>query len=157
MDGSNLNWSDGDWQRLADALISARAAQGLRQMDLAMKAEVSRGTLQNLEQGRAVRMTTVYNIARALGWPADHAEKLLAGRVEGPPTTTPMPSDLPLRVADELEDGPLIDSTVVDLGEDSGARMIVVVRGKPDASPEEIRKALEDWRRMERRMRTDGE
>lgn len=122
-----------------------------------MKAEISRGSLQNLERAHPVRMTTVHNIARALGWPADHAEKLLAERVDGVPTSTPMPSDLPLRVADELEDGPLIDSTVLDLGDDSGARMIVVVRGKPDASPEEIRKALDEWRRMERRMRTGDE
>jgi transcriptional regulator with XRE-family HTH domain len=152
MDASNLNWSEGGWQRLADAIVSARSARGLRQVELAMKAEVSRGTLQNLERGQAVRMATVFSVARALEWPHDHAEKLLAERVEGVPATTPLPSDLPLRVVDELEDGPLLDSTVLHLGDESGARMIVVVRGKPDASPEEIRKALEEWRRVERRI-----
>ena len=159
MDASNLNWSEGGWQRLADAIVSARSAQGLRQVELATKAQVSRGTLQNLERGQAVRMTTVFNVTRALEWPNDHAERLLAERVEGVPTTTSMPSDLPLRVAGELEDGPLLDSTVLHLGDESGARIIVVVRGKPDASPDEIRKALEEWRRVERRIQkpADGE
>jgi hypothetical protein len=58
---------------------------------------------------------------------------------------------LPLRIADELSEGSLLDTAVIPLGGD--ARMVVVVKGKPSASPEEIRRGLEAWRRAQPQLR----
>src|SRR5436190_1332600 len=51
---------------------------------------------------------------------------------------------LPWRIVDELTDqGELIDATVMDLTPPgSDARMIVVVKGNPNATPEQVRQGL---------------
>lgn len=161
MDGSQLNWNEGDWQRLGQAVYTSRSEQGLNQIELATKAGLSRTSLQKIERGASVRMTAVHAIARALDWPEDHAENVLAGRAGGRPSRasasvqpkTDTASDLPLAVAHELKEGPLIDSQVVELGEESGARMIIVLRGKEDMTPEEIENTLKEWKRMAKQMR----
>lgn len=156
-----------DWKRLADAIRKAREAAGMTQTDLAQRADIATGSVQNLESGRPrTRMPqSLAKIEEVLGWEPGSGIAIVRGAASRPrkvgeePAQTPEPgrSDLPLRVIDELEDGPLLDSTVLHLGDDSGARMIVVVRGKPDASPEEIHEALQAWRRMERRMQQPPE
>ncbi|NEB06595.1 hypothetical protein G3I78_47405 [Streptomyces sp. SID13726] len=62
-------------------------------------------------------------------------------------------TDLPLRIVDELKNGGrLVDTAVIKLPTKGDVRMTVVVRGAPDASPEEIQQALEAWRRAERKL-----
>jgi len=156
-----------DWKRLADAIKRGREAAGMTQKDLAEKAGIAEGSVQNLESGRERSRIpqSLAKVEQAIGWAPGSGVAVLRGTIGQPPRSSEEPakakprnqSDLPLRVVDELEDGPLLDSTVLNLGDDSGARMIVVVRGKPDASPEEIQEALLAWRRMERRIQQPPE
>ena len=152
------------WARLATAIRAAREARGLTQVDLAERAGISEGSVQNLESG-APRTRMPQSLAKVephLGWAAGSGRAILHG---GEPTpASPADNnpgdeagkphrDLPLRIVDELEsDDPLLDSTVIQLPGANGARMTVVVRGNPDATPEEIQEALLAWRRAERSL-----
>lgn len=154
------------WAQLATAVRAAREARGLSQEKLADLAGVSEGSVQNLESGKPrTRMPqTMAKIEPHLGWAAGSARAILDG---GEPTPARAADDgadsstgtdrirekLPLRVVDELEsDDPLIDSQVIQLPGTGGARMTVVVHGRPDATPEEIQAALIAWRRAERKL-----
>lgn len=159
-DRTNLQWA-----RLAATIRSAREARGLRQIDLAELAGISEGSVQNLEDPdrRPSRMPqSVAKVEPHLGWTAGSAATVLRG---GEPTLVETPSarerdskgglreKLPLRIVDELEsDDPLLDSTVIELPGVDGARMTVVVRGNPNATPEQIQEALLAWRKAERRL-----
>ncbi|MFF8784715.1 multiprotein-bridging factor 1 family protein [Streptomyces sp. NPDC015125] len=154
-----------DWKRLAEAIKGARQALRLTQVDLAHAAGVSESTVQNLEAGdsRTRIPTSLPKIESALNWREGSAQAVLAG---GEPTfsTTPPDSDagavteLPLRIVQELADGPLLDTTVLDLTPlGSDARMIVVVKGKPDASPEQLRKDLLAWAAAQRHLKNLGD
>lgn len=99
---------------------------------------------------------------RALEWPDGYLDRLLAGEVTGPPSRADspsrpsdeeLPSDLPLAVAHELKQGPLIDSQVVELGDDSNARVIVVLRGDDSMTPEQVESAIKAWRRFAKQLR----
>jgi transcriptional regulator with XRE-family HTH domain len=154
------------WAELAAAIRSARESRGLTQPRLAELAGVSEGSVQNLESGKPRnRMPqTLAKMEPHLGWAAGSGRAILDG---GQPT--PAPADdsadvepvedrlrrkLPLRIVDELEsDDPLLDSTVIQLPGVDGARMTVVVHGRPDATPEQIQEALLAWREAERKLR----
>jgi transcriptional regulator with XRE-family HTH domain len=155
------------WAKLAAAIRAAREARGLSQGALAELAGVSEGSVQNLESGkpRSRMPQTLAKIEPHLGWAAGSGLSVLRG---GEPTLTPVVHEasahltaakgklrgkLPLRIVDELEsDDPLLDSAVIQLPGTEGARMTVVVHGRPDATPEEIQEALLAWRRAERNL-----
>lgn len=150
------------WAKLATAIRAAREARGLSQVALAELAGISEGSVQNLESGssRTRIPPSISKVEPHLGWAEGSGRAVLDGK-EPTPATTPAPasdkesrrSNLPLRVVDELEsDDPLLDSTVIQLPGVNGARMTVVVRGKPDATPEEIQAALLAWRKAERNL-----
>lgn len=152
-----------DWKRLADAVEAAREAKSLTQVALAEAAGVSESTVQNLESGveRKRVPASLPKVERALGWSPGSGERVLEG---GDPTLTAEetgapPTDLPLRIIQELQDGPLLDTTVLDLTPlGSNARMIVVVKGEPDASPEQIRADLLAWAKAQRHLQNlDGD
>jgi hypothetical protein len=65
-------------------------------------------------------------------------------------------SDLPLAISHELGVGDLLDTQVVELG-DPDVRMIVVVRAADGASPEQVRKALEEWRQVSMKLSAEVE
>ncbi|MEV6737947.1 helix-turn-helix domain-containing protein [Streptomyces sp. NPDC051104] len=156
------------WAELAVAIRSAREARGLSQGALAELAGVSEGSVQNLEGGKPRnRMPqTLTKIEPHLGWAPGSGRAVLEG---GKPTPVAVVHDisadlvaaenklrrkLPLRIVDELEsDDPLLDSTVIQLPGVDGARMTVVVHGRPDATPEQIQEALLAWRAAERKLR----
>jgi transcriptional regulator with XRE-family HTH domain len=155
------------WSKLAAAIRSAREARGLSQASLAELAGVSEGSVQNLEGGkpRSRMPQTLAKIEPHLGWAEGSARAVLDGgepTLALPPRGAPgspaadkdkLRGKLPLRVVDELEsDDPLIDSQVIQLPGTGGARMTVVVHGRPDATPEEIQEALLAWRRAERKL-----
>lgn len=158
------------WAGLATAIRAAREARGLTQAGLADLADISEGTVQNLESG-ATRTRIPPSLAKVephLGWGEGSGRAILDG---GEPALVPVTHDisadlragsdpskirqkLPLRIVDELEsDDPLLDSTVIQLPGMNGARMTVVVHGRPDATPAEIQEALLAWRKTERTLR----
>lgn len=154
------------WAELAAAIRSAREARGLSQVGLAELAGVSEGSVQNLESGtpRNRMPQTLPKIEPHLGWGPGSGRSILEGGEPTPASATgqaeitsiedKLRSKLPLRIVDELEsDDPLLDSTVIQLPGVDGARMTVVVHGRPDATPEQIQEALLAWRDAERKLR----
>ncbi|MEU0847657.1 helix-turn-helix domain-containing protein [Streptomyces flaveolus] len=156
------------WGKLGAAIRAAREARGLRQIDLAERAGISEGSVQNLEGGepRSRMPQSLAKVEPHLGWAAGSGLAVLR---DGEPTLIPVTHEatatlsagrkdrlrekLPLRVVDELEsDDPLLDSQVIQLPGIPGARMTVVVHGPTDASPEEIQEALIAWRRTESKL-----
>lgn len=152
------------WAALATAIRSAREARGLTQAQLAERAGVSEGSVQNLEAGKPRnRMPkTLSEIEPHLGWAPGSGRSILdggepipaAGDAGSPPVeqeTDKLRRKFSLRIVDELEsDDPLLDSAVIPLPGGNGARMTVVVHGDPGATPQEIQKALLAWRKTER-------
>ena len=156
------------WPKLAEAIRAAREARGLSQVDLAERAGISEGSVQNLESGKArTRIPpSLAKIEAPLGWAPGSGRAILDG---GEPDLMPaheasagrdrgsagkLRRKLPLRIVDELEsDDPLLDSQVIQLPGVNGARMTVVVHGQPDATPEQIQEALLAWRKTERNLR----
>ncbi|MGW9245822.1 helix-turn-helix domain-containing protein [Streptomyces badius] len=142
-----------DWVRLGHAIETARDAKGMTQVALAEAANVSESTVQNLEAGkeRVRQPPSVKKVEAALGWAPGSADAVLAGGEPTPLSTAPSSetppvgdqAGLPLRIIQELSDGPLLDTTVLPLSGDS--RMVIVVKGSTDASPEQIRRDLLAW------------
>lgn len=157
-----------DWSRLGAALKAAREARGLGQADVGEEIGVKRGAMRNIENGQLSRITpTVRAYAHVVGWSDGSVEAVLAG---GEPVSAARPSggpevnaagviaaeELPLRIRAALADGPLIDSAVISLpgeGGEADAQMVVVVKGRPNASPDQLRKALLAWEQTEQQLR----
>lgn len=144
------------WAELATAIRAAREDRGLTQLALAELAGISEGTVQNLEDvdRRGSRIPpSLAKVEPHLGWSAGSGLSILRG---GQPTGedgSKLRRKLPLRIVAELEsDDPLLDSQVIQLPGTGGARMTVVVHGRPDATPAEIQEALLAWRRAERNL-----
>jgi DNA-binding XRE family transcriptional regulator len=153
-----------NWKAVAEAIRASRMAQGMTQEGLAATVGVSRVTIQSLESGSArTRVSTaLLEVARILGWPNGHVEELLSGGESALPVRNvrkprrPERTGLPLRITKELDQGQTYDAQVLDLPGESGARIIVVVKGDSDATPEQVEEALLAWRRMARKMQQAG-
>lgn len=158
-----------DWVRLGRAFKAARERRGMTQEQVAAAIGVDESTIQNLETARYGRGFTRTPGTAALAaafykWSEGDVSAVLAGGdptlAAGPEVEAPQResrdldrSDLPLRIVDELKNGGrLVDTAVIKLPTKGDVRMTVVVRGAPDASPEEIQQALEAWRRAERKL-----
>lgn len=154
-----------DWAHLGRELAAARKRTGRTQVDVADAIKVTRTPIQAIERGGPFdRVTgTIREYARLVGWAEGAVEAVLDGGTPTPvgeATAAPrtLADDLPLRIVEEIGDGPLLDTDVIELPSDgSGARMIVVVRGNPNASPEEIRRDLLAWRRTQRHLQDLGD
>jgi DNA-binding XRE family transcriptional regulator len=157
-----------DWARLGRALAEARSYVGLTQVQVAKAIHVSRTPIQAIERGDEFEKITgtMRSYARLVGWVDGSIESVLAGgeplpqaeaeQYRAPDLSTA--EDLPARIAEEISEGRLLDTAVVDLAPyGSSARMIVVVRGAPDATPEEIRRDLLAWRRAQRHLQGLGD
>lgn len=71
------------WARIGRAIASKRAAEGLRQEDLAAKAGVSHRSVQNAESGtppKARLPQSLYPIVKALGFPDTWIDDVLEGK-----------------------------------------------------------------------------
>ncbi|MGW1440318.1 helix-turn-helix transcriptional regulator [Streptomyces griseus] len=147
------------WVRLGEAFKQARATHEpkLTQDDVQRALDVSRATVQNIERGKEFsRITPTHRAyARLVGWTDDSVDQVLAGgapliAAEGeavPEQRAPVPDGLPLRIAEELATGQLLDTMVIRLP--GGGQAVVVARGKEGGTPEEIQAALEAWRRAQ--------
>lgn len=149
-----------NWKAVAEAIRASRLALGMTQERLAHEVGVSRVTIQSLESGspRTRVSAALLEVARTLGWPNGRVEDLLSGGDSAHPVRQARQSkrsegsDLPLRITEELDQGRTYDAQVLDLPGESGARMIVVVKGDMDATPGQIQEALLAWRRMAKKM-----
>jgi len=77
-----MNRDPEGWARLGRAISTARKTQGLRQEDLADRAGVSLGSVQNAESGavpKARMPQTLHPIAKALGWADGAIDDILGG------------------------------------------------------------------------------
>ena len=156
---------DPDWTRLGKALQAARRAPsiGLTQEEMAVALGVGRSVIQLIEGGKEYKKPTpaMRTYAARVGWAEGSVERVLAGgdpiltgqlETEPPakadqeaPAESAADAGLPLRIVHELKTrGDLLDTAVIPLGD--GASMVVVVKGKPGASQEEIARNLEAWR-----------
>lgn len=156
-----------DWERLGEALRAARISAGLSQEDMAGELGVGRSTIQKIERGHEFGKPTlaIRAYARRVGWTEESVDRVLVG---GTPSHVHVASAdlstahsgtegtlsesavrrLPVRIVDEIEnEGALVDTAVIPLG--NGGTMVVVVKGAPGATPDEIKAALEAWRRAQ--------
>lgn len=82
-----MNRDPAAWARLGQHIAQARRAQGLSQGEVALRANVSIGSVQSAEAGtvpKARMPYTVPAIAKAVGWPHGSVEAVLEGAE--PPT-----------------------------------------------------------------------
>lgn len=125
---------DGDWQRLADFIRAEIEARGWRQSDLAVKADVSTLTINNLVSGRAPRRwpKSIPAVERSLGWEPGSARSILEG---GRPTVVTVPSEF----ADDPTYGPFWDKLTRQGGlSPEDARFVMdAIREDLDTSPGE--------------------
>lgn len=162
-----------DWAALGRALAAARKARALKQDEVADLLSVGRSTVQAIEGGkpRDKITPTIRAFGRLVGWTDESPDLVLSGGdpvmrpeatagTEAPPPgrdEEPDPlaaHDLSLRVIQALKEGPLLDSQVVKVETPGGeVRATIVVRGNPDASPEDLNKALLAWQEREERAR----
>lgn len=163
MDLGHDELMDRDWTRLGKALQAARRAPsvGLTQEEMAEALGVGRSVIQLIEAGNKYKKPTsaMRTYAARVGWADGSIERVLDGgdpipaeasapegeAKQAPPAEASADAGLPLRIVHELKgQGDLLDTAVIPLGD--GASMVVVVKGKPGASHEEIARNLEAWR-----------
>ncbi|MBT2467780.1 helix-turn-helix domain-containing protein [Streptomyces sp. ISL-66] len=150
---------DRDWKRLGRAIKAQRDHLGLaRQDDLAAAAGVNRQTIQSLEAGKErTRMpASISKVEKALSWEPGTAARILSE----PSSEGPAPrfaEGMPLRVAQELSDGQVFETEVLDLTlPGSKSRLVVVFKHDSEAAdmaPSELRAALREWTRIQRALR----
>lgn len=169
-----------DWKRLGRKLAEARG--DLTQVEVAAALGVSRGPIQAIERGHTDGKppkkvsSTMRSYARLVGWADGSIERVLnGGEPETPaPATSPaeVPGsteserpavqlrDLPFEIREGLGEGQLLATKVMDLSPlGSKARVIMVVRGEPDATDDDLRRDLLAWEKAQLRLRgiTDDE
>lgn len=151
-----------DWKRLGSAIKAQREHLGLTtQQELAQAAGVTRQTVQSLEAGRQrTRMpATIGSIEKALRWEPGTASRLLSGEDErrGEADTARFAEGMPMRIAQELSSGQVVDTEVLDLSlPGSNSRLVVVFKQDApaaDMDPDELRASLQEWSRLQRAMR----
>lgn len=153
-----------DWAGLGKALKAARVLRGLEQGDIAKATGKTRGAIRNIENGAIKSISaTVIAYARLVGWTEESVRLVLEGKdpvmrdsrpraadvraAENIASAPETPRDLSLRVMQALVEGPLIDSQVITVRTESGeVTATLVVRGEPDATPEELVEQYKAWR-----------
>lgn len=152
-----------DTKRLGSLLQAAREARRprLTQPDAAKQLGTSRTTVQNIEAGKFAKVNrTVREYAALLGWPDGAAERVAAGAPApalstSEPDEDASPSDtrlpLPPAVEYELRTAETLEAQVINLGpdEDDG-HVIVVLQGRKGATPEEVARIAERYRKARR-------
>ncbi len=163
-----------DWKRLAAAIKAAREERGLTQVELAVATVLSESTIQNLESGREYSRLppSLARIEEHFRWAPGSTQKILEG---GEPTPLPSPVEdepsppsstqpggpnlaegMPLRVAQELTQGQVVDTDVLDLTRPgSNSRMIVLWMRDTDqpVDTDVYREELKEWSRVQRALR----
>lgn len=145
-------------KRLGTQLQVAREARRprLTQTAAAELVGVSRSTVQNIEKGDFVQVTQpVRDYAALLGFADGEAERIVAGEPDAPAeqatASTPERLPLPAAVEYELRSSEILEAGVIPLGpdEDDG-HIIVILQGRKGASPEELKRIAERYRKPRR-------
>ncbi|MFF2612655.1 helix-turn-helix domain-containing protein [Kitasatospora sp. NPDC058046] len=168
-----------NWARLGALLRADRQAGGRTQDEMGAELGVTRNALGSIEAGNAKRVTsTIRSYARAVGWADGSVEQVLAGgdpdRVDtNTPTDRPKDSAeaasdraaraiadvllarLPQRVLQELADGHIVDTDVLDLRPDGSVALmtLVVERGGELPPADQVRDDLRRWSTVQRGLR----
>ncbi|MFI6986111.1 helix-turn-helix domain-containing protein [Embleya sp. NPDC050154] len=157
-----------DWKRLGNFVRAARSARGLNQDELAELAGVSRATLQVIERGVGFTRipASVFRLENTFDWGPGVVQDILAG---GDPPTGERSSSasqppmrerafadgMPLRIAQELTEGEVVDTAVLDLSREGSGSSLVMILKRDDAEnidPEQLRRDLEVWKRAKRAL-----
>lgn len=164
-----------DYKRLGEAVRAARDARGWRQEDLADQAHVGLSSIQNVEAGRRFSRipTSLRKIDAALGWETGSCVAILnggeptprrenAGETPGLAKAAPSDAlastgaDLPPALKLMLEDGDVIDYTLVALpGEtDLSVAMVLVHPStyQTEESRAELRRRVAEFRQIAARV-----
>lgn len=168
---------DRDWTRLASAVRAVRGARDLTQEEFAAAVGISKTSLQTIERGSGFTRlpSSIYKLEAYIDeWPAGTIDRLLAGQdpaatlepsgvastaTVGTPTIRSAVRDrafaegMPLRIAQALTEGEVVDTAVLDLSRDGSGSSLVLVLKRDDAEnadPEQLRRDLEVWTRMQR-------
>lgn len=115
-----------DWERLAKAIKQAREAAGMTQKDLAKRAEVSEGSVQNLEDSnrRPIRIPqSLAKVEAALGWAAGSGVAILQGAA-GPVTREPIGGNIVIAKLPEDELHEAITMSAIAVNDNLTAREI---------------------------------
>ncbi|MFD7410653.1 helix-turn-helix domain-containing protein [Kitasatospora purpeofusca] len=161
-----------DWARLGRLLRAGREAAGRTQDDLGTEIGVTRNAIAAIEAGAAKRITpTIRSYARAVGWSDTAVDAVLAGDDPFVAEGSAAPSAaaetaaraiadallarLPQRVLQELADGHVIDTDLLDLRPDGSVALMALVleRGTDLPSPDRVREDLREWSQVQRRLR----
>lgn len=150
-----------DWKRLGLAIKARREELGMTtQQALADTAGVTRQTVQSLEAGkeRSRMPAAIAPVEEALKWEPGTVARILTGETEAPrETSARFAEGMPMRIAQELTDGQVMDTEVLDLSVPGSSSRLVVVfkRDSPaaDMDPDELRASLQEWSRIQRAMR----
>lgn len=158
-----------DTKRLGSLLQAAREARRprLNQPDAAKQLGTSRTTIQNIEAGKFATVNrTVREYAALLGWPEGAAERVAAGapapalsssEPASEPGTGAPPLPLPPAVDYELRNAETLDATVINLGpDDDDGHVIVVLQGRKGATPDEVARLAERYRKVRRYVQSLG-
>ncbi|WP_338699133.1 helix-turn-helix transcriptional regulator [Streptomyces sp. Q6] len=156
---------DRDWVRLGNAFRTDRERQSLKQKDVAAALGAALTSIQDIERGHKYTKPTrtIRAYATLLGWSPDSVDSVLAGGDVSRAAAAPAPADerpadtdidgrrLPLRIVHELGDeGELLDTAVLKVG-DKG-RAIIVVKGDPGVTADELIEELRAWQRSRARL-----
>lgn len=162
-----------DWGRLGRAVMEARKAAGLSQIELADAAGLSRSAVQSIERGRPFGSPQLSHrsVAQVLGWTPDSVAVVLGGgepvrsapaaEAFGPTVSVAagvepvdeLLDDLTERVRAALLGGTVADADAIGLGDepDDGEVVLIWKRGeRPDVTPEQLRADLKKWARLQR-------
>ncbi|MFZ3569924.1 helix-turn-helix domain-containing protein [Streptomyces sp. BH097] len=147
-----------DWALLGATLKRDRRRQGLTQQEAADALDAGLSSIQAIERGHEYSKPTrtIRQYAALLHWTDGSVEQVLGGgertliHAEAP-DSTPADADLedrrlPLRIVHELsDDGELLDTAVIKIGEKG--RAVIVVKGEPGVAAEELLEELRAWNR----------
>ncbi|MGM9380298.1 helix-turn-helix domain-containing protein [Streptomyces antibioticus] len=152
-------------RRLGERLQLAREARRprLSQSAAAQALGVGRTTIQNIESGKFSSLTeNVREYARLLGIEDAELYRAMEGVTEAAaadaePAPAPEPERLPLppAVEYELRSSETLEAQVITLGpDDDDGHVIVVLQGKKGATPEEVARIAERYRKVRRSIQS---
>lgn len=154
---------DEGWKRVGSAVRDARNRQGLTQRELAKRIDASESAIRAIERGQPFNKVTgtLRAVERVLGWGEGSIEAVRDGGEPAPAVATDLPppagslDGLPYRIAEALAAGTALDTRLKSIG--PGGEIVVIVKGREGATPEELRAILREWERQEGHLDRLGE